>query len=159
MSSDEEKNGAPRLAPRPISRPPVDAASRQAFSRPDGVQGSFVAETVRPPKYRDQGEFTPHDEPADPVLSEAFGRPFPGAESLQRHPTDAGALDGDKNQPDEPDDPWRDPGAAAALGEPAVTRSGPRGPAANAIGWGCVTCCSAGGCPTRRCSCWPSSRY
>ncbi|MFZ0906891.1 MAG: trypsin-like peptidase domain-containing protein [Mycobacterium sp.] len=124
MSSDEEKNGAPRLAPRPISRPPVDAASRQAFSRPDGVQGSFVAETVRPPKYRDQREFTPHDKPADPVLSEAFGRPFPGSESLQRHPTDAGALDGNKNQPDEPDDPWRDPGAAAALGEPAVTTPG-----------------------------------
>ncbi len=125
MSSDEEKNGAPRLAPRPISRPPVDAASRQAFSRPDGLQGSFVAERVRPPKYRDAGEFTPHDEPADPVLSEAFGRPFPGAESLQRHPTDAGALDGDKDQADQQDDPWRDPGAAAALGEPAVTPSGP----------------------------------
>ncbi|MGB6206321.1 S1C family serine protease [Mycobacterium sp.] len=125
MSSDEEKDGAPRLAPRPISRPPVDAASRQAFSRPDGLQGSFVAERVRPPKYRDAGEFTPHDEPADPVLSEAFGRPFPGADSLQRHPTDAGALDGDKDQADQPDDPWRDPGAAAALGEPAVTPSGP----------------------------------
>ncbi|MGC2342788.1 MAG: serine protease, partial [Mycobacterium sp.] len=124
MNSDQEKNGAPRLAPRPISRPPVDAASRQAFSRPDGVQGSFVAERVRPTKYRDQGEFSPHDEPADPVLSEAFGRPFPGADSLQRHPADAGALaDGkDKDQLEEPEDPWRDPGAAAALGEPAVAR-------------------------------------
>ncbi|HUB58271.1 MAG TPA: trypsin-like peptidase domain-containing protein [Mycobacterium sp.] len=127
MSSDEDKNGAPRLAPRPVSRPPVDAASRQAFSRPDGVHGSFVAETVRPPKYRNDGEFTPHDEPADPVLSEAFGRPFPGADSLQRHPTDAGALDGDKEQTDEPDDPWRDPGAAAALGEPAVAPAGALG--------------------------------
>ena len=114
MSSDQDNNGAPRLAPRPISRPPVDSASRQAFGRPDGVQGSFVAESVRPPKYRNQGEFAPHDEPADPVLSEAFGRPFPGADSLQRHPTDAGALDDgkDKNQLEEPDDPWRDPGAA-----------------------------------------------
>ena len=127
MNSDQDNNGAPRLAPRPISRPPVDAASRQAFGRPDGVPGSFVAETVRPSKYRNQGEFTPHDEPADPVLSEAFGRPFPGAESLQRHPTDAGALDGDKGQADEPDDPWRDPGAAAALGDPAITPSGPHG--------------------------------
>ncbi|UQX09706.1 serine protease HtrA [Candidatus Mycobacterium methanotrophicum] len=125
MSSDQEKNGAPRLAPRPISRPPVDAASRQAFSRPDGVQGSFIAERVRPLKFRDSGEFTPHDEPADPVLSEAFGRPFPGAEPLQRHPTDAGALDGDQDQPDQLADPWRDPGAAAALGEPAVTPAGP----------------------------------
>src|SRR6201995_5861635 len=125
VSSDQDNNGAPRLAPRPISRPPVDAASRQAFGRPGGVQGSFVAETVRPAKYRDAGEFPPQDEPADPVLSEAFGRPFPGAESLQRHPTDAGALDGDKEQADEPHDPWRGPGAAGALGEPAVTPSGP----------------------------------
>src|ERR1700757_4548562 len=127
VSSDKDNNGAPRLAPRPISRPPADATSRQAFSRPDGVRGSFVAETVRPPKYRNSGEFPPHDEPADPVLSEAFGRPFPGADSLQRHPTDAGALDGDKDQADEPDARGRDPGAPAALGEPAVAAAGPQG--------------------------------
>jgi S1-C subfamily serine protease len=125
VSSDQDNNGAPRLAPRPVSRPPVDAASRQAFSRPDGVQGSFVAERVRPTKYRDSGEFTPHDEPADPVLTEAFGRPFPGADSLQRHPTDAGALEDSKNKDEleDPEDPWRDPAAAAALGEPAVART------------------------------------
>jgi S1-C subfamily serine protease len=130
VSSDKDNNGAPRLAPRPVSRPPVDAASRQAFGRPDGVQGSFVAEQVRPTKYRDSGEFTPHDEPADPVLTEAFGRPFPGAESLQRHPTDAGALDDGKNngELEDPEDPWRDPGAAAALGEPAVARASGYGP-------------------------------
>jgi S1-C subfamily serine protease len=127
VSSEQDKNGAPRLAPRPISRPPVDPASRQAFSRPDGVHGSFVAESVRPRKYRDQSEYTPHEQPADPVLTEAFGRPFPGADSLQRHPADAGALDGkDKDQPEDPEDPWRDPGAAAALGEPALARSAVR---------------------------------
>jgi S1-C subfamily serine protease len=130
VSSDQDNNGAPRLAPRPVSRPPVDAASRQAFGRPDGVQGSFVAERVRPPKYRESGEFTPHTEPADPVLTEAFGRPFPGADSLQRHPADAGALDDGKakDELEDPEDPWRDPGAAAALGEPAVPREGVLGP-------------------------------
>jgi S1-C subfamily serine protease len=130
VSSDQDNNGAPRLAPRPVSRPQVDAASRQAFSRPDGVQGSFVAERVRPPKYRQAGEFAPHTEPADPVLTEAFGRPFPGADSLQRHPADAGALDDGKakDELEDPEDPWRDPGAAAALGEPAVSRSGAQGP-------------------------------
>ncbi|MFZ1163524.1 S1C family serine protease [Mycobacterium sp.] len=130
MSSDQDNNGAPRLAPRPVSRPPVDAASRQAFSRPDGLQGSFVAERVRPSKYRDAGEFTPHDEPADPVLSEAFGRPFPDADSLQRHPADAGALDDGKNKglDEDPEDPWRDPGAAAALGDPAIAPTGAFGP-------------------------------
>src|SRR6202012_4929524 len=44
---------------------------------------------------------------------------------LQRHPADAGALDDgkDKDQAEDPEDPWRDPGAAAALGDPAVARS------------------------------------
>jgi S1-C subfamily serine protease len=48
---------------------------------------------------------------------------------LQRHPTDAGALDGekDKDQLEGGDDPWRDPGAAAALGGPAVVPSAPHG--------------------------------
>jgi S1-C subfamily serine protease len=93
------------------------------------VHGSFVAERVRPSKYRESGDFTPHTEPADPVLTEAFGRPFPGADSLQRHPADADALDDAKPSDDQdPEDPWRDPGAAAALGDPAVARSGPHGP-------------------------------
>ncbi|MGA7051865.1 MAG: trypsin-like peptidase domain-containing protein [Mycobacterium sp.] len=132
MTSDHGNNSGensrPRLAPRPVSRPPVDAASRQAFGRPDGLQGSFVAERVRPQKYRDEAEFRPHEQPADPVLQEAFSRPAGGAESLQRHPVDAGALAAEKNGAgtDEPDDPWRDPAAAAALGSPAVAPTLPQ---------------------------------
>jgi S1-C subfamily serine protease len=130
VSSDQDNNGAPRLAPRPVSRPPVDAASSEAFGRPDGVHGSFVAERVRPSKYRETGEFAPHTQPADPVLTEAFGRPFAGADSLQRHPADAGALEDSKakDELEDPEDPWRDPGAAAALGDPAVSRAGAQGP-------------------------------
>jgi S1-C subfamily serine protease len=126
--NDSGENSRPRLAPRPISRPPVDAASRQAFGRPDGLQGSFVAERVRPPKYRDDPDFRPHDQPADPVLQEAFSRHDGDADSLQRHPVDAGALAAEKNGAgaDEPDDPWRDPAAAAALGSPAVAPPVPR---------------------------------
>lgn len=134
MTSDQGNNsgqeGKPRLAPRPVFRPPVDPASRQAFGRPPGFRGSFVADRVRPPKFRDQGEdFRPHEKPADPVLEEAFGRPFDSRESLQRHPIDASALAAEKNgdQADEPDDPWRDPSAAAALGTPAVAAPPPRG--------------------------------
>jgi len=129
VTSDQDsgKSSAPRLAPRPISRPPVDPASRQAFGRPDGLQGSFVAERVRPAKYREQGEFTHDDRPADPVLQEAFSRPMGASESLQRHPIDAGALDAEKNgaEADELDDPWRNPGAGAALGTPAVAPAPP----------------------------------
>ncbi len=122
MTFDQETSGRHRLAPRPIYRPPVDPVSQQSFGRPDGTQGSFVSAAVR-----DQGEFTPHDQPPDPVLKEAFGRPFAGAASLQRHPTDAGALDGNgKVEPEQPDDPWRDPAAAAALGTPALETPGPQ---------------------------------
>ena len=134
QGNDSGKNSGNRLAPRPISRPPVDPASRQAFSRPDGLHGSFVAERVRPPKYRDQSEFEPDDQPADPVLQEAFSRPVGSADSLQRHPIDAGALaaENDGAEPDEADDPWRDPAAAAALGTPAVATPPPQ----TALGYG-----------------------
>jgi S1-C subfamily serine protease len=116
-SNQDNSDGTQRLAPRPISRPPVDSASRQAFGRPEGFDGSFLGSE----KYRDQGEFTPHDAAPDPVLAEAFGRPYPDVETLQRHPADAGALDGVRDgEGDDADDPWRDPGAAAALGGPAV---------------------------------------
>ena len=138
MTSDQGKdsgnNGDNRLAPRPISRPPVDPAARQAFGRPAGQQGSFVAERVRPTKFQQETEFAPHDRPADPVLQEAFRRPDGAADTLQRHPVDAAALAGERNGigDDAPDDPWRDPAAAAALGTPAVTTSAPPMP----VGYG-----------------------
>ena len=113
-------NASTRLAPRPISRPPVDTASRQAFGRPDGFTGSFLGEE----KQRDQGEFTPKDAAPDPVLAEAFGRPYADAESLQRHPADAGALDG-ADDGDVAPDPWRDPNAGASLTSPALVRPQP----------------------------------
>lgn len=128
--NDSGNNGGHRLAPRPISRPPVDAASRQVFSRPDGLQGSFVAERVRPSKYRDDAGFRPNDQPADPVLQEAFSRPVGSVDTLQRHPIDAGALAAEKDgaEPEDSGNPWRDPGAAAALGTPAVAPPPPHAP-------------------------------
>jgi serine protease Do len=128
---NDSGDGGNRLAPRPISRPPVDPASRQAFSRPDGLQGSFVAERVRPPKYRDQADFRPHEQPADPVLQEAFSKPAGSVDTLQRHPIDSGALSAEKDGggPEEPADPWRDPAAGAALGTPALSPPAPHTPA------------------------------
>jgi S1-C subfamily serine protease len=120
VTNQDQSGGSNRLAPRPVSRPPVDPVEQRAFGRPDGVDGSFLGAD----KYRDQGEYTPKDQAPDPVLAEAFGRPYPGADTLQRHPTDAGALeaerDGDAGS--EPEDPWRNPGAAAALGTPALPK-------------------------------------
>jgi S1-C subfamily serine protease len=113
-----DQSGRERLEPRPVSRPPVDPAAQRAFGRPDGVNGSFVGLD----RYRDQGEYTPTNQAPDPVLADAFGRPYAGGESLQRHPADAGALEAEREgvDADQPDDPWRDPGAAAALGTPAL---------------------------------------
>ena len=47
------------------------------------------------------------DQAPDPVLAEAFGRPYAGGDSLQRHPADAGALDAERDgqDADEPADP------------------------------------------------------
>ena len=40
--SEAGSNGAaPRLGPRPLDRPAVDAESATAFARPDGVSGAF----------------------------------------------------------------------------------------------------------------------
>jgi len=126
LSPNQDSSGSsPRLAPRPIARPPVDPAATRTFGRPQGVDGSFVAEDLRPAKFREQDQFRPADKPTDPVLEEAFGRPFPGGEPLQRHPADAGALNGEQDQPEEPDDPWRDPAAGAALGTPALSLPAP----------------------------------
>ncbi|NVN49590.1 trypsin-like peptidase domain-containing protein [Mycolicibacterium hippocampi] len=112
--SNLDESGRERLEPRPVSRPPVDPAAQRAFGRPAGVDGSFTGAG----QYRDQGEYTPKDQAPDPVLAQAFGR-TPG-ESLQRHPTDAGALDAERDDSaDDFDDPWRNPGAAAGLGTPA----------------------------------------
>lgn len=96
------------------------------------MDGSFVSKDVRPKKFRDGAEFEPRDLPPDPVLAEAFGRPYLNGDSLQRHPVDAGALDAEEQArkngsgPDAAEDPWRDPAAAASLGTPAVVQAPPQ---------------------------------
>ena len=126
VSPDKDTSGgAPRLAPRPVSRPSVDPQATRTFGRPRGVEGSFVAEELRPASLRNSEDFAPKKKTPDPVLEEAFGRPHPGGASLQRHPADAGALNGEAGGPNAPDDPWRDPDAGAALGTPALERAAP----------------------------------
>jgi S1-C subfamily serine protease len=122
VTNQDQARDSDRLAPRPVSRPQVDPASQRAFGRPDGVNGSFVGLDG----YRDQGDYTPKDAAPDPVLAEAFGRPYAGGDSLQRHPADAGAMDAERAKDTGVQaDPWRDPGAAAALGTPALTQPAP----------------------------------
>ena len=71
MTKQDQTEGSPRFAPRPVSRPPVDPSTTRAFGRPDGVNGSFVGDG----KQRDQGEFTPSGLPnARVVVGSTGGR-------------------------------------------------------------------------------------
>jgi S1-C subfamily serine protease len=117
--TNQDQSG-PRLAPRPLARPPVDPGATRAFGRPRGFSGSFLRSDQHP----EPPEYTPRDTTPDPVLAEAFGRHAPG-EGLQRHPADAGALDAERNKdaPDGPPDPWRDPEAIPSLGTPAARKA------------------------------------
>jgi S1-C subfamily serine protease len=122
VSNQDQSGNNNRLAPRPVSRPPVDPAATRAFGRPDGFSGSFLGTEA----VRDQGDYTPTDQAPDPVLAQAFGPQNGSGDSLQRHPADAGALDAERDgDSDVPADPWRDPAAIPSLGTPAVPQSAP----------------------------------
>lgn len=130
MTDQDQSRNGPRLAPRPVSRPPVDPSATRAFGRPAGFSGSFV-EAAR---HRDEAEFVPKERKADAVLAEAFGRPPRAVEGLQRHPADAGAMAAERDKTsDVLPDPWRDPWAVPSLGDPAepkgatVTGTAPAG--------------------------------
>ncbi|GAA1246191.1 trypsin-like peptidase domain-containing protein [Prauserella halophila] len=139
---DEEQ----RLRPRPIARPSVDSAAASAFGRPRGVEGSFDA-LSHPGSATGNGN-APGNGAAGPVLApptpeslaQAFGRP-PGADDvvLQRADGTDGGETGAADTDEAPlwtseADPWRDPGAPAVLGRPAVTGSDAGAEAATAPG-------------------------
>ena len=121
-NTPEENSREPRLAPRPLDRPAVDPAQAATFGRPRGVEGAF--DKLYAPGSRN-GESIIATPPAPESLAEAFGRP-PGAENvqLQRPGDDNGRPE--RADPESPlwaksADPWRDPGAPAMLGGPALS--------------------------------------
>jgi S1-C subfamily serine protease len=67
--TNRDQHRSEDLSPRPVSRPTVDASTRQAFGRPDGVDSSFLDAD----QHRDQGEYAPTNQPPQPVLADAFG--------------------------------------------------------------------------------------
>lgn len=111
----------PRLAPRPLLRPPVDPSAASAFGRPSGVAGAFSPRQAsgRP----NFGELTAAP-PAPEALTSAFGRPEGSKDLLQRPPGSDGASSNgvDPWDSDAAHDPWRDPAAGAVIGPPAVDR-------------------------------------
>ena len=103
---------APRLDPRPVYRPQIDAASSRAFGRPGGVTGSFA-----PSDARRESEPPVKVGAPDPVLAEAFGRPDGEVDTIQRDPHRKPATPAGEAPPA---DPWRDPDAGVELGSPAL---------------------------------------
>jgi S1-C subfamily serine protease len=126
--ADPGRDGnVPRLGPRPLERPLVDAGAAAAFGRPDGVAGGFErGQRADAPK--------PTLPPPPAALASAFGRPDAAAPALQRPP--GGTAGGDGAQafwdPAAERDPWRNPDAGVSLGPPpadpnAAGKTGPRG--------------------------------
>ena len=161
MSSNQDNSGPgqrPRLAPRPVSRPPVDDASRRTFGRPDGVDGLLRRRGPAAAEVPGRRRVRAARSAAGPgaCRRRSAGR-TPAANRCSAIPlTPARWTRRRHGRADEPDDPWRDPAAAAALGTPAVaeprTRARHRRRAASSA---CATCCSAAGCPTARWPSWP----
>jgi S1-C subfamily serine protease len=122
-NSQPPEGGAdrPRLAPRPLLRPPVDPSAATAFGRPSGVAGAFSPrQAAGRPNF---GELTAAP-PAPEALTSAFGRPEGSKDLLQRPPgSDGESSNGvDPWDADAAHDPWRDPAAGAVIGPPAVDR-------------------------------------
>ncbi|TDP93819.1 S1C family serine protease [Labedaea rhizosphaerae] len=120
-----------RVGPRPLERPPVDPGAAAVFARPNGVQGAFA-----PTNANHLGGIRSAPPPPQALVS-AFSRPpTTNGETLQRPP---GEVD---EGPDAEDpmwsgsSPWRDPGAGAVVGPPALdpnddepaTKAKPKGP-------------------------------
>ncbi len=110
-----------RLGPRPLRQPPVDPASAAVFGRPAGVDGAFARSSSMNGSHPQMRSAPP---PAD-ALVDAFSRPPElGDVLLQRPPVDQ-QPDGRPESPlwSRGGDPWRDPGAGAMIGPPAVGAS------------------------------------
>lgn len=104
-----DNTSAPRLEPRPVSRPPVAPEATRTFGRPAGATGSFDQEP-------DYGEFASSVTAPPRAIAETFGTHAPG-DTLQRPP-----VQDDRGEPDlEPVDPtvaWSDPDSAPSSGIP-----------------------------------------
>jgi S1-C subfamily serine protease len=110
---------APRLGPRALDRPAVDAETEAAFGRPHGVSGAFSG-TARPPLPDSSALAAPP--PA--ALALAFGRPTGNGVTLQRPPNAGpGAEPVDPALWSGTDDPWRNPTSAITLGPPPITET------------------------------------
>jgi len=113
--------GPPSFVSKPAPRPAVEPAAAELFGRPSGVIGAFADQPVGAIRQWAAAPPTPE------ALETAFARPSRSDERLQRPPgrNGAGPSAGLAGEDDfwtqgAARDPWRDPWAAAVLGDPAV---------------------------------------
>jgi serine protease Do len=110
-----------RLGPRPLRQPPVDPSQAAVFGRPTGVDGAFALASQN--GHHAQLRTAP---PPAEALVDAFSRP-PELEDvlLQRPPVDQRPSPEGESAlwSTREGDPWRDPGAGAMIGPPAVGRT------------------------------------
>ena len=147
-----DQSGRERLEPRPVSRPPVDPASRRAFGRPDGVDGSFLGAGPVPRS----GRVHPEGPAARPGAGRGVRPAVRGGDSLQRHPADAGALEAERDgrAPTSPTIRGAIPAPPRRWAPRRCPSTPPRRRPPRWASSACATCCSAAGCPTSR---WRSS--
>ena len=111
----------PRLAPRPLERPEVDAEAAAVFGRPQGVNGAFEAPlNGAQQSHPANGVVRPAAQPQAALVT-AYRRPETDTDPLQRPP-------GAPSSPDGADppfwaegaavDPWRNPESPVGLGPP-----------------------------------------
>lgn len=104
-----------RVGPRPLDRPPVDPGAAATFGRPHGVSGAFA-----PTANNHLGGIRSAPPPPHALVS-AFSRPpATNGETLQRPPGETGAGPGVEEAMWSSSSPWRDPGAGAVVGPPAL---------------------------------------
>ncbi|MFC0114296.1 S1C family serine protease [Kibdelosporangium aridum] len=126
MSQHPEQNPTPepdRLGPRPLRRPSVDPAQAAVFGRPPGVDSAFANRNGSHPDPALRAA-----PPPAAALTEAFSRPPENPDVvLQRPPVDQNG-DAPVDAPlwsTKEADPWRDPGAGAMIGPPALDKPEP----------------------------------
>lgn len=123
--STPEPSPPDRLGPRPLERPPADPTAAVVFGRPAGVRSAFAPPPGGPLGARTAFTDLKVAPPPPESLATAFGRP-PGSGDVLQRPPGASRVDGDSEEvlwtTENGSDPWRDPGASAVIGPPAIGR-------------------------------------
>jgi putative serine protease PepD len=123
----DRREEPPRLAPRGLDRPAVDAESAAVFGRPEGVDGAFAERGAA------NGRPTSLAPAPTAALAGAFGRPAAEVGPLQRPPGEQTAQHPDEDAFwDGPtpgrEDPWRRPESPVELGAPPSAGADPGPP-------------------------------